>query len=402
MGNRRTAKMPPAAGSQSSRRASGTAFVFIPKLVCPGDILLTRVPLNLLDPSTFTSMAIQKGSRTPFSHAALCIEPGLMIEAVGTGVCRFALAPTGVRSRSNVKLLRLNLDVVDGPWRAQSAADRGHQYLSRGYSLSGAIGSRIAAFRKKGRGDLFCSELVAQAYEEAKCPLLPGKTPGEIAPGDLLKSDVLRDVTDLALRAVRIDSPLTYYLDDGTHFERTAHWEVRTKLKILKGEPVQRELAALGVNAQSFFELEKMLRNDMSPDLDRAVHDELVRHDFRGEYMRRTLASMDIADAGEIAEAAFVARFEPSEEQLARLDADSLNFLKQDVESSIISFRNDVTSRKADILTWERCRGNGNSRTFDYLTAMQQTLLDIGERLLVLFQKENDYLAAEQRKRAAQ
>ncbi|WP_441238922.1 hypothetical protein [Bradyrhizobium sp. 930_D9_N1_4] len=402
MGNRRTAKMPSPGESPSGRTSSETAFVFIPKLVCPGDILLTRVPLNLLDPSTLTSTAIRVGSRTPFSHAALCIEPGLMIEAVGTGVCRFALAPTGVRSRSNLKLLRLNLDVVDGPWRAQLAADRGHQYLSRGYSLSGAIGARIAAFRKKGRGDLFCSELVAQAYVEAKCPLLTGKTPGEIAPGDLLKSDILRDVTDLALRAIRIDSPLMYYLDDGSHFERTAHWEVRTKLKILQSEPVQRELAALGVSAQSFFDLEKVLRNGTSPDLDRAVHDELVRHDFCGEYMRRRLASIDIADASEIAEAAFVARFEPNEDQLARLDTDSLNFLKQDSESSIISFQNDVMSRKADIQTWARYRGRGNSLTFDYLTALQQPLLDVSEQLLGLFRKDNDCLAAEQRKRAAQ
>lgn len=325
-----------------------------------------------------------------------------MIEAVGAGVCRFALAPTGVRSRSNVRLLRLNLDVVDGPWRAQSAADRGHQYLSRGYSLSGAIGARIAAFRKKGRGDLFCSELVAQAYEEAKCPLLPGKTPGEIAPGDLLKSDILRDVTDLALRAVRIDAPLTYYLDDGSHLERTAHWEVRTMMKILQSEPVQRELAALGVSAQSFFELEKVLRNGTSPDLDRAVHDELVQHDFCGEYMRRTLASIDIADAGEISEPAFAARFKPIEEQLARLDTDSLNFLRQAIESSIISFQNDVISRKADIQTWGRYRSSGNSRTFDYLTAMQRPLLDVSAQLLGLFQMENDCLAAEQRKRAAQ
>lgn len=402
MGSRRTARMPSPGKPLSSGKSSERAFVFVPKLVCPGDILLTRIPLHLFDPSTFTSTAIRAASRTPFSHAALCIEPGLMIEAVGTGVCRFALAPTGVRSRSNVKLLRLNLDVVDGPWRAQSAADRGHQYLSRGYSLSGAIGARIAAFRKKGRGDLFCSELVAQAYEEARCPLLPGKTPGEIAPGDLLKSDILRDVTDLVLRAVRIDSPLTYYLDDGSHFERTAHWEVRTKIKILQSEPVQRELAALGVIAQSFYELEKVLRNGESPGLDRAVYDELVRHDFCGEYMRRTLASIGIADAGEIADPVFGARFEPSEEQIARLDTDSLNFLKQDAESSIISFQNDVISRKADIQIWARHRGSGNSRTFDYLAAMQQPLLDISEQLLVLSQKENDCLAAEQHKRAAQ
>jgi hypothetical protein len=139
------------------------AFAFVPRFVCPGDILLTRVPLNLLDKSTYNSLIIRAGTRAPFSHAALCIEPGLLIEAIGTGVCRLALGQTGARSNKNVRLLRLNLDVPNGPVFAQRAADFGHQYLSRGYSISGAVGARISAFRKD-RGDLFCSDLVARAY----------------------------------------------------------------------------------------------------------------------------------------------------------------------------------------------------------------------------------------------
>jgi hypothetical protein len=127
-----------------------------------------------------------------------------------------------------------------------------------------------------------------------------------------------------------------------------------------------------------------------------------VRHDFCQEYMRRTLASIGVADAREIAEPMFAARFEPSEEHLAHLDTDSLNFHKQVAESSIISFQNDAISRTTDIQTLALYRGSGNWRTFDYLAAMQQPLLNVSARLLGLFQKENDCLAAEQRKRAAQ
>ena len=384
---------------RSSNSTLETVYVFSARHVCPGDILLTRVPLKLLDHSTFQSNAIQAGTRAPFSHAALCIEHGLMIEAVGAGVCRFALGATGVRSRANVKLLRLNLDVVHGPQRAQLAANLGHQYLSRGYSLPGALGTRIAPLRKKARGDLFCSELVARAYEEAGCPLLPGKKPNRIAPGDLLKSDVLRDVTKLALEPIKIDTPLMYYLDDGSHFERVAHWEVRTKLKIVQSPPVQRELALLGASVPSFFELEKALRQVSSPGLDEAVHDELVRHDFSTEYTRRTLISVGLKEPGEILTAEFAARFEPPEDQLKNLNKDTLEFLLEERKSAIVSFQNDIASRKTDIQTWDRHRSSWNSRTFDYLTAMQRPLLAVSEQLLKLFQTELGALTAEQHRR---
>ncbi|SFU37952.1 hypothetical protein SAMN05192541_101610 [Bradyrhizobium arachidis] len=387
--------------ASSSNKSLETVYVFDAGRVCPGDILLTRVPLKLLDHSTFQSSAIQAGTRAPFSHAALCIEHGLMIEAVGAGVCRFALGATGVRSKANVKFLRLNLDVVNGPQHAQLAAHFGHQYLSRGYSLPGALGTRIAPLRKKARGDLFCSELVARAYDEARCPLLPGKKPNRIAPGDLLKSDVLRDVTKLALVPIQIDTPLMYYLDDGSHFERVAHWEVRTKLKIVQSPPVQRELAALGASVPGFFELEKVLRQASSSGLDDAIHDELVRHDFSAEYTRRTLVSVDLKEPGEILSAEFAARFEPPEDQLKNLNKDTLEFLLEERKSAIVSFQNDIASRKTDIETWDRHRSSRNSRTFDYLTTMQRPLLDVSEQLLKLFRKELDALTAEQERRRA-
>ncbi|WP_342735639.1 hypothetical protein [Bradyrhizobium sp. B117] len=229
---------------------------------------------------------------------------------------------------------------------------------------------------------------------------MPGKKPNRIAPGDLLKSDVLRDVTRLALEPITIDTPLMYYLDDGSHFERVAHWEVRTKIKIVRSPPVQRELAALGASVPSFFELEKVLRRVSSPGLDNAVHDELVRHDFSAEYTRRTLTSVGLKEPSEILSAEFAARFEPPEDQLKNLNEATLEFLLEERKSAIVSFQNDIASRKTDIETWNRHRSSWNSRTFDYLTTMQRPLLAVSEQLLKLFRKELDALTAEQRRRA--
>ncbi|MGC2809067.1 MAG: hypothetical protein WA303_01680 [Bradyrhizobium sp.] len=381
------------------RNAAGTAFVFVPRFVCPGDILLTRVPFDLLDPSTYAGVAIRGATLAPFSHAALCIEPGLMIEAIGTGVCRLALGQTGSRQRRNVKLLRLTLDVPDGHIIAQKAAFFGHQYLSRGYSIPGAIGTRIAALRKENRGDLFCSELVARAYREAGYSLLPGKGPGEIAPGDLLKSDALRDVTKLALLQISTDRPFAFYLDDGSHFERPVHWEVKTKLEILRSGSVARELDAIHSSPESFFELEKVLRTCLSPNLDTAVHNELVLRSFKEQYLEKSFAAVGISGPAEVWGPEFELRFHPTDAELEALTAQTLQLLILDIESSILSFRNDVKGRKTDIESWQSYRTDNNTKTFSYLEDMQTVLLLISERTLSLFEQQRELLRIEENRR---
>jgi hypothetical protein len=50
-----------------SRRAAQrvyTTFSFVPHKVCPGDILLTRVPFKLLDIHTYKSTGIQAFTRS--------------------------------------------------------------------------------------------------------------------------------------------------------------------------------------------------------------------------------------------------------------------------------------------------------------------------------------------------
>jgi hypothetical protein len=284
---------------------------------------------------------------------------------------------------------------------AQRAADFGYQYLSRGYSISGAIGARIAAFRKEGRGDLFCSELVAQAYKEAGCPLLPGKSPGEIAPGDILKSDVLRDVTKFALLPVTIDRPLSFYLDDGSHFERTVHWEMKTKLQILRSETVRRELDAIGGSPESFFELEKVLRTSSSPNLDIAVHSELVRQSFKQEYLRRATASIGVKEPTDIWKSEFPTRFQPTEDELKAYNAETLRFRILETESSIISFQNDIRNRNEDIQNWRLYGTAANAKTFKYLEELQLELLRISERLLALFEHQEEHLKAEDARRTS-
>jgi hypothetical protein len=385
-------------GRRASQR-SHTMFSFIPRLVCPGDILLTRVPFKLLDISTYKSSGIQVFTSSRFSHAALCIEPGLLIEAIGTGVCRLALGQTAARARKNVQLLRLKLDVPGGPFVAQRAADRGHQYLSRGYSVPGAVGAKIAGLRDKERGDLFCSQLVARAYEEAGCPLVPGKSPEEITPGDISKSPLLRDVTDLALLPITDDQPPAFYLDDATHFERPIHWEVQTKLGILRSGPVVKELSKIGRNPESFFELEKILRTCDSPDLDRMVHDQLQSAGFKEQHLKKTRDAMGLSQLSDVFGRPFVSLFEPKEEDLERHNDATLKYLIEMTKSAILSFENDIKSREHDIRTWLRYKTPCNEQTFSYLIDLQRERLPVSKQILSLYKRQELAFLGEEKRR---
>lgn len=372
---------------------------FVPRNVLPGDILLTKVPFKLLDTSTYGSLAIRMSTQAPFSHAALCIEPGLMIEAVGTGVARLAFGAAGVRNSKNVKLLRLGLEVPNGLEFARRAAFHGHQYLSRGYSISGALGARVAPLRKPSRGDLFCSQLVARAYSEAGCPLLERKKPEQIAPGDLLRSSLLKDVTAYALIEVEVDQPFDLYLDESSRFERLGQWEVRTKLAILRSAPVVDRLKALEQCPESFFELEKLLRICDSPNLDIAVHGELTSRSFDDAYIKKALAAADLSEIDDIHRAEFAGRFVAPPAHLQQLDEKSLRLQILDAESNILSFHNDIEARRNDIETWRRYRTTSNERTFSYLETLQQRLLPISQRILELSEMELQALKEEEVRR---
>lgn len=79
--------------------------------VLPGDILLTRARFRVRDRSTYESKGIRLGTGGQFSHAALCIEYGLFIEAIGWGVCRLAFMQTGARARDNIQLRKGKIGV---------------------------------------------------------------------------------------------------------------------------------------------------------------------------------------------------------------------------------------------------------------------------------------------------
>jgi hypothetical protein len=267
-------------------------YVFDPDAVLPGDILLTSTP-------SVKSKLIRKATKSEFSHAAICIDYGHFIEAIGSGVCRFAIKGVGVRNRANVRLLRMDRSLPNSIAISRFAAGMAHEDLQRGYSVVGALG--VVLPTKADEAALFCSQLVVEAYDKAMkanglfAPLVPTKQLNKIAPGHLIQSPYLVDVTDQALRSVTSVEGPHWYLDEPSPTERPHQWETIQKLKILGEKTVQMaaEDAKPGAAPRSFYQLELLLRETKNQELDAAIAAALEESNFCENYYNRTLESVD-------------------------------------------------------------------------------------------------------------
>jgi hypothetical protein len=342
-----------------------------------GDILLTRVPLDLKDRATWTSQVIQNRTDSRFSHAALYIRYGLFIEAISTGVCRLAIMATGARDKGNIEVLRLNEAVVpDAVERAKAAAQRGELFLSRGYSKRGAAGVVLPILRDPDRHALFCSQLVALAYRDLEFQLVPGKPPEATSPGDLHASGRLRPVTDEVVRLLRTDQHPPYYLDEGSFFERPHHFEVKTKLEVLGSKLVKRSLSRLRELPPSFIELEHVLAKHKDSTLDAAILGELKRHRFAEEFFGRVQRFTSPAEIDEAAQHS-VRRAEDgsmSKEELHDLIVHGASLHQQLSE--------DVADRRRDYDGYQRGLSSYGLTTFGYLAMLQRRLLALSVECL--------------------
>jgi uncharacterized protein YycO len=343
---------------------SVSVYILDQNLISPGDVLLTS------SPSGWESKAIRAATGAPFSHAALCVRYGQFIEAIGPGVCRLAIMATGARAKENIRLLRLSdRAVANAADKAKAAAQVGEQYLSRGYSVPGALGVKVAMLRDPERAGMFCSQLVARAYDEVGIQLVPGKTPEAIAPGDLLRSPLLRDVTAEALILLRTDEHPPYYLDDASLVERPHHYEVITKLEILSSEPVQRALDQLKETPRSFWELERVLARRKDPGLDSAILSELQKHRFAETYVQKLFGTARLEEMEK-----------STREALAKIergtmsDAELRNIIWQSASIHKL-LQEDVDDRREQFQGHERRYEEDGLATFGYFAALQKQLL---------------------------
>ena len=159
-------------------------FMLDPEKLRPGDIILSTE-------RAIDSSIIRWSTWSDYSHAAIYLGDGLYAEAVDLGV----------RGRSVTTIVKEHLKVIrlkGGP-EAEDAARRAAGRIDHYYHLPYALGSALMAlFGRVPSADeraLFCSQLVAQAYQDVGVAVVPGQLPVKISPQMLATSPLFEDVT---------------------------------------------------------------------------------------------------------------------------------------------------------------------------------------------------------------
>lgn len=161
------------------------------------------------------STVIRAGTVSRFSHAALFIGGGQIIESIGSGVTRQSLQD----AISDDTLVSVYRRIRMSAEQAQAVVRYARQQIGKSYDAAGAAGAGITSpsgfvislfispimtgagigadlvNRVNPEASFYCSELVALAFEHAHVPL--GSGAASTTPADISRSHVLNYVGDL-------------------------------------------------------------------------------------------------------------------------------------------------------------------------------------------------------------
>ena len=161
----------------------GKTWIFDPSKLLPGDIVLELG-------SSLQSKGIALFDGGTYSHALLWLGNTDFIEAQREGARVISFARVVVRKPKRWRLLRLE----DDPAGAVRAAAAARNMAHKEYDLRGALQAKAGGRKKPDRTKLFCSQLVAVAYEEAGISIVDGLTTQEVMPSSLENSPKLKSL----------------------------------------------------------------------------------------------------------------------------------------------------------------------------------------------------------------
>ena len=243
---------------------------FDPDTLRPGDVVLEAG-------STGKGLAIRTIDGGSYSHALLWLGDGNFIEAVGIGARMISFKRVIVENRNDWAVLRLRDDGIAGRGAAQQARNLAHLQ----YDLRGVLATKIGFLRREDRTRLFCSQLVAQAYENAGFALVDGQQPNTITPRMLHTGSKLTVITPSFEELGAYDVPATdrneAYVGSLVHIDILISQEAVAEAS----KCLPKEYAAPG-NLVQLYELLGTLK----PDQGRAASDALINVFNRTGYFR--------------------------------------------------------------------------------------------------------------------
>ena len=166
-----------------------------PALVLPNDIVLSATEGAL-------GLGIRLFTWSDFTHAAICVDTNLLVDATLTGVERRPVTQLLCPPLLKFMVLRpLAGFLARDPSRYQPY-QYANYYLERAYNFLGLPAPVMGIWPTPETPNLFCSQLVARAYTDAGSDLLPGVDSARVSPGLLVRSEFLQDVTGEVRRPV--------------------------------------------------------------------------------------------------------------------------------------------------------------------------------------------------------
>jgi hypothetical protein len=233
-------------------------YRFSKSALCVGDVMLSR------HQTAIVSKAIRVATWSRFSHAAICHRPPEFLEAIPSGVCRFTGARFFFRNPKSIAVLRLKPSFGVSPEALRAAIEEALRFLGNDYSVSAAIGTAVPWTISPRNNGVFCSQLVAGAFQRANVSLFRGRRPSKITPGAIHRCRAFEDVTEQVLEPVahHVASLFLIPYGEGSYASRHGH-EVLVGRKVR--DQVNEWLATQHLPVQpNFHELWNMLRDGVS------------------------------------------------------------------------------------------------------------------------------------------
>lgn len=145
-----------------------------------------------------TSVAIRLFDWGRYSHALIWLDGTDFLEAVGEGVRTITFARFLIRNPKDWLVLR-HPDRSIGARAATEARVFAHML----YDRSGAIATKLPGNHEPNPVAMFCSQVIASAYENAGAPLV-GKVSHRVTPNGLRRRSVLKPVDPIPLIELRL------------------------------------------------------------------------------------------------------------------------------------------------------------------------------------------------------
>jgi hypothetical protein len=165
-----------------------SVWIFDVSRLRPGDVVLERG-------SGFFSRVIQTADCGKYSHALIFLGGTDFLEAVGVGARVISYVRIAIADPSDWVVLR-----HPNAETARRAAHKARHLAHKTYGMIAAARSILPGRFEDDSSRIFCSQLVATAYERAGAKLVTGKEARQITPRLLYERSSLRQLKSLPIR----------------------------------------------------------------------------------------------------------------------------------------------------------------------------------------------------------